>query len=392
MARRVFGIEAHFHRSAVERRPHAIDRFSRGDADHPFDEVEARDRFGHRMLDLETRVHFEEMEDVARLVVDELHRSGRAIRDRATELDGGVEQRRARRGRQPRRGRLLDDLLVAPLRRAVAFAERHDVSATVAEDLHLDVTRVRDEAFEEHAGIVEEARAETSYRLEGGDEFAFVVAAPESDPAAAGRTLERQRIADDDGRFERIVEALQQRRAPRERYADPLGDLAGRVLEAVTTHLFAGRSDEHEAGRVARVREVRVLRQESVAGNDRLGAGVLRGLEDSRDIEIAGGRRRRPDRDRLVGRAHVPAVAIGIGVHGDARHLHLLEGPCDPDGDLSTIRDQHFLEHGGSHRLAGVRRGDGRRPYTDNNSRTSSPSSSARTPARTTAPRDSTTN
>ena len=55
-------------------------------------------------------------------------------------------QRRRRSGRGARRrrgrGRLLEELLVPPLNRAVALAEMNDVAVGVGEHLHLDVPRI----------------------------------------------------------------------------------------------------------------------------------------------------------------------------------------------------------------------------------------------------------
>ena len=60
---RILGIDARFDRRAgagdlalLERQ-----RLPGGDPKLPFDEVEAGHRFGHRMLDLEPRVHLEEV-------------------------------------------------------------------------------------------------------------------------------------------------------------------------------------------------------------------------------------------------------------------------------------------------------------------------------------------
>ncbi len=51
-------------------------------------------------------------------------------------------------GRDGERRRLLDDLLMPPLNRALALDERHDRAVLVAEQLHLDVSadRLRCEA------------------------------------------------------------------------------------------------------------------------------------------------------------------------------------------------------------------------------------------------------
>src|SRR3546814_13109543 len=47
-----------------------LELLTRRDADHMFDQVDAGDRLGHRMFDLKLRVHFEEVEALARRVGD----------------------------------------------------------------------------------------------------------------------------------------------------------------------------------------------------------------------------------------------------------------------------------------------------------------------------------
>src|SRR3546814_6739589 len=65
--RRVLGIEARLHRPAVDREfvLRQRDRLARRDAQLPFDKVDAGDLLGHRMLDLQPRVHFHEPDAVS---------------------------------------------------------------------------------------------------------------------------------------------------------------------------------------------------------------------------------------------------------------------------------------------------------------------------------------
>ena len=118
----------------------------------------------------------------------------------------------------------------------------------------------------------------------------------------------------------------------------------------------------------ARPRERRVLREEPVAGVDRVGAGPARGVDDGVDAQVALRGRARADVDRLVGFAHVPRVAIAVGVDGDRRQAHLAARADDPDGDLAAVGDQDFHR---SCRLpvAGVRRsaGSGKREASQRN-------------------------
>ena len=59
-----------------------------------------------------------------------------------------------------------------------------------------------------------------------------------------------------------------------------------------------------------------VLGEKAVPGMDRLGAGLLRCLEDPRDVEVALGRGTRPEEERLVGVRDVHRAAISLGIHG----------------------------------------------------------------------------
>ena len=95
-------------------------RLAAGDADLPLDEVDAGDHLGDRVLDLEAGVHLEE-EELA-VLVDELDGAGVVVADGLGGLDGGLAHGLLDAVGQSRRGGLLDELLVAALRRAVAGA------------------------------------------------------------------------------------------------------------------------------------------------------------------------------------------------------------------------------------------------------------------------------
>ena len=58
-------------------------------------------------------------------------------------------------GVSKRRGAFFDHLLVAPLDRAIAFAEMDDVAMLVGHDLKLDVMRVHDQLFDVDLAVAE---------------------------------------------------------------------------------------------------------------------------------------------------------------------------------------------------------------------------------------------
>ena len=130
-------------------------RLARGDPDLPLDQVDPGDRLGDRMLDLEAGVHLEE-EELA-VLVDELDGAGVVVADRLRRVDRGGAHRVLDPVGQARRGGLLDQLLVAALRRAVAGRDPHDVAVVVADHLDLDVPRPRQVALDVHLVAAEEA-------------------------------------------------------------------------------------------------------------------------------------------------------------------------------------------------------------------------------------------
>ena len=128
--------------------------------------------------------------------------------------------------------------------------------------------------------------------------------------------------------------------------AEALGRALGLDLVAHHADVLGARADEGDLVRLDDLGEAGVLRQEAVAGMDRLGAGDLAGGEDRRDIEIAFARRRRADADALVGEPDVHGVGIGGRMDGHGGDAQLLAGAQDAQRNLAAVGDQDFVEHG----------------------------------------------
>ena len=131
------------------------DRRATGNQYLRFHEVDARDVFGHRVFDLDTRIHLDEIELAGVDVFEELDGAGVLIADRAADRERVVVQLVAARLVQEQRGCPLNDFLMAPLHRAVALEEMHEVAVRVGEDLHFDVARARDRLLEIHLVVAE---------------------------------------------------------------------------------------------------------------------------------------------------------------------------------------------------------------------------------------------
>ena len=130
-------------------------RLAHRDQDLLLHQVDAGHFFGDRMLDLDALVDFQEIE-IAVVVDEELdrarvgvaghlgHANGRFAHLLPQILEFVLDQRR---------GRFFHDLLVAPLNRAIPFAQMDDVAAGVAQNLEFDMMRVFDVLLDVNAGI-----------------------------------------------------------------------------------------------------------------------------------------------------------------------------------------------------------------------------------------------
>ena len=153
------------------------------------------------------------------------------VADRARRRDGRLRHGRSHLGPQPGRRRLLDDLLVAALHRAVAIEQRDDVALRVREYLHLDVPRRREIALEEQPIVAEGGAREALRRFDRGRHLARRVHDLHALAAAAGARLDDQREADSLGLGLQPLERLLARRGSPEPPARPTAAIA--ALEAL---------------------------------------------------------------------------------------------------------------------------------------------------------------
>ena len=137
-------------------------------------------------------------------------------------------------------------------------------------------------------------------------------------------------------------------RAGHDRHARLGHDLASPRLRTHRFDRLRRRADEDDSGLGTGTSEIGVLSKEAVAGVDRFGTGLLGGVDDLEDVQVALGRHRGADQEGLVGLAHVRRVAVDLRVDGDRADTHLLERAGDADRDLAPVGYQHLLEHGGA--------------------------------------------
>ena len=341
----ILGVEPRLDGVPVDAQPGLRDaqRIALRDADLLAHEVQAADGLRHRMLHLQAGVHLQEPEVPA--AEQELHGAGGGVPDGGRGLHGGGAHRLAQGVVEGRRGRLLDDLLVATLDRALALEAMHDVAPLVAQDLHFDVARPRQPALEEDRVVAEGARGLAPRRLDRRLEVVRRFHHPHALAAAARGGLDQQRIADRLRGGRRVG-------AGRDLVRGQRGH-AGRVHRALGGQLVAHRGDgvgrrphPDQPRLLDGAREAGVLREEAVAGVDRLRAAAPGRVEDLSDVEVALGRRATAQRDRLVGLAHERRVGVAVGVDGDRAQAHLAGGAHDAPRDLAAVGDEQAAEAG----------------------------------------------
>ncbi len=251
------------------------------------------------MLDLEPGVGLDEhvaaVSGVA-AVDEELDRTDAPVADLARQPQGvggdplphGVGQRGA--------GCHLDQLLMPALEAALPFPEVAD-RAPVADDLHLDVARLRQQLLGEQ-GAVPEGRCRLRpaplvglwHRL-GGDDDAGAAT------ATAGRRLQHHRSARSQRGQELggAVDGHRRRRSPQHGHPQRLGEGTRRGLVAEQRQYLGRRPHEPDAHLGAAPGEEGVLAEEAVAGVEGVAAGLDGDLQHALDVQV----RRRADLSSL---------------------------------------------------------------------------------------------
>ena len=223
-------------------------------------QVDARNDFRDSVLDLDARVHLDEEPFAAFDIVKKFDRARVVVADLLRQPRRGRAQFLAHLFVEPDARRDLDDFLVSPLHRAIAFVQVQHLAVAVAEHLHLDVLGVRDVFFEKHRGIAERAARLVARLVQQVGEVAGLV-----DDAHAASTATERRL--DDEREADLLRDLQSLAALFDGIfrAGQGGDfqlLRQRTRGDLVAHQaqqFGTGPDEYDARFLARFGEVRVL-------------------------------------------------------------------------------------------------------------------------------------
>ena len=281
----------------------------------------------HGVLDLQARVHLEER-DGAIGPDEELAGSGADVADLLEDRLRRVVQRLGLLVREERRGRLLDELLVTALQRAVARGDHDDVACGIGEALGLDVAGLVEVLLDEALAAPERRDGLACGRLEQFRDLVELAGDLQAAAAAAVGRLDGDGQAELLGERDDLIGGLDRSGcAGGERGADLLGHVAGRHL---VTELFDGlgaRADPDQAGSLDRARELGVLGEEAVAGMHGIGARTAGDREDLVDDRDMRARRRSSCRARRLRRRASHAAHHGPGLHRRRRSRFRSRGP-----------------------------------------------------------------
>ena len=134
------------------------ERLTRGDPQLLAHQVEPGDLLGDGVLHLQPRVHLEEV--VGAVAGQQTLDGARVgVADRPGRVDPDPPDRLAQLRRDHRRRRLLHDLLMAPLDRAVPLPQVHHRPVLIGQHLHLDVPGIVEVALDIDGVVGEVGRA-----------------------------------------------------------------------------------------------------------------------------------------------------------------------------------------------------------------------------------------
>src|SRR5262249_39406258 len=98
-------------------------------------------------------------------------------------------------------------------------------------------------------------------------------------------------------------------------------------------------------------RELGALGEKTVPRMDRVRASIARSLNDRVDSQVTLDHFRGADRARLVGRGHVGAARIRLGIHLHGPNTHYRPAADDSHAHFSALRAQELVDLQSGHRL-----------------------------------------
>jgi hypothetical protein len=167
-------------------------RLPRGDAELRRHQVNIGDLFSHSVFYLDPWIHLDE-NVLAAPVEQKLNCARAAVANLPGERHGVSANAFTQNRIQFRRGRQLDDLLVAALYATVALVEMDYVAVGIGQNLHLDVTGVDHRLLQENSRVAEGRPRLAASGFDRLGQCGRVGDLPQPAAAATGNSLDENR-------------------------------------------------------------------------------------------------------------------------------------------------------------------------------------------------------
>ena len=233
-----------------------------------------------------------------------------------------------------------------PLDAAVALTEVNAIPVLIDEHLDLDVATLLDPLLEVDRVVSKGGLRLGSSQRQRGLHLARCPHQPHASATTTGRWLEQHRVAGLLRLGQGVAEVAHDPAAAGDG-GQAIGSehAANRVLAGEALEHLRAWADEVQVVRGAHLRKAGVLREEPVAGMDRVTAGDEGGGYERGLVQVAAPGFCGTDADGLVGEAHAEGVSVGFRISEHRGHAQVAACPQDPHGDLAAIRDQDLAEH-----------------------------------------------
>ena len=318
-------------------------------------QIEPGDQLGHAMLDLQPRVHLHEIEPLVG-VQQKLERAHAGVANGAAGHAGDLTHLGAQCRIHGGRGRFFDQLLKAALRRAIALAQMQAGALFVAQHLHLDVATAFDGTLDDD---LVRAKGAGRFRLRLPEHFGQLSGLAHHAHAATATTrggFQNHRKADARGRGLNLLHRGAALLAGHRGHAGGLHGLLGLGLVAHECNDPCSGANKREARIGNRLRELGIFGKKTVAGVNGLRTRAAAGVDDGRDVAVALVGRGGADVYGQMGRTHMRALRVGVGIDGDSAKAHAPRGTDHAQRDFSAVgNEQGVKAHGLSPSCAGVR-------------------------------------
>ncbi len=248
--------------------------------------------------------------------------------------------------RHLQRWRFFNQLLMAPLDRALALKQRCHIAVFIGQHLELDVARILDELLHVKFAVAECIRRLGVGRMEKIGQLVGRAHNPHAAPAAAGLGLQNDREPNLLCPLLRLFHGGENAvGAGQNRHLGLLHRLARLFFLAHQPRHFRRRSNELDIRSAANLGEVRVLAQQAVARMNRVDVSDLSGRDHRGHIQIAVAQPRRTNADCLVGKTDVQRIAIGFAIDRDRANAEFLARIQNAQRDFATIGNQNLTKH-----------------------------------------------